>query len=113
MRARHRAQSRENQALKRAVGRDAYLEYQRRWFAKNHVRLNAESAERHAIQRELAGRKMSRRSGREETPETLAYRAAFRQKWIEKHGPIRPPAMDRKEYARLWMRRKRAAEKAA
>lgn len=117
MRARHRAQSRENQGLKRAIHRDAYLEYQRRWFAANHVRLNAEAAERHSIKTELAGFPV-RTSPREETPETLAYRAAFRTRWIAKHGPIvngsvGDAATRQREYKREWMRAKRAAEKAA
>jgi hypothetical protein len=120
MRARHREASRENQQLKRAVDRDRYLEYQRRWWAKNHVRLSAEAAERHAIQQELSGHTVRRRSPREETPETLAYRRAFRAKWIALHGPIVRPVPSfqermarQRERKREWMRAKRAEAKAA
>lgn len=120
MRARHRAASRENQALKRSVDRQSYLEYQRRWWARHHVRLSAEAAERHAIQQELAGHTVRRRSSREETPETLQYRRAFREKWIAKHGPIGPPVISfeereerRRARKREWMRAKRAERAAA
>lgn len=115
MRARHREQSMANQREKRRVGRDAYLEYKRRWWAANHVRLMAEAAERHAIKLELAGKKPGRKSPRVETPETRAYRREFRQRWEEKHGPITPPKPtdeSRRTYNREWMRayrRERAA----
>lgn len=112
MRARHREASRANQEAKRSADPQAYLEYQRRWFAKNHVRLNAERAEYYAIQLELLGKK-PQRSLREETPETLAYRAAFRRRWMADHPNAEPTISleKRRAYNREWMRRRR--EKAA
>lgn len=109
MRAIHRERSRENQRMKRRVwGRDAFLEYQRRWYAENHERLNAERAERHLILAELDGRTI-RTSSREETPETLRIRKEYRKRWIEEHGPIHTPPSDKlRAYKRDWMRRKRA-----
>jgi hypothetical protein len=85
----------------------------------------AEAAERHAIQSEMAAKK-PRRSSRIETKETLAYRADFRRRWIERFGPVVGPAIviapemldpemkkaARRAYNRAWMRRNRA-EKAA
>jgi hypothetical protein len=119
MRALHRERSRENQAVKRKLSRESYLEYQRRWYATNHVRLNAEAAERHAIHNELAG-VTARRSPRDETPETLAYRAAFRKRWIAEHGPVivgDPEPVDlverRRARKREWQRRYRARMRAA
>jgi hypothetical protein len=115
MRERHRVANRANQAEKRRVGRDSYLEYQRRWYAAHHVKLNAERAERYAIEAEFEGRKI-RRTPRDETPETLAIRAEYRRKWIEEHGPVVkgvPTLAERlerrRERKREWMRRKRAA----
>lgn len=114
MRAIHRERSRENQRMKRRVwGRDAFLEYQRRWYADNYERLNAERAERHLILAELEGRKI-RRTSREETPQTLEWRRQYRERWEKEHGPVRPPQRagmsvdERRAYNREWMRRKRA-----
>jgi hypothetical protein len=112
MRERHREASRQNQAIKRRVGRDSYLEYQRRWYADHHVKLNAERAELHAIRCELAGHKI-RRTSRDETPETLAIRAAFRHRWMLENGSVSLTELARlerrRERKREWMRRKRAA----
>lgn len=108
MRARHRAASRVNERTKRAADPQAFLEYQRRWYARNHERLNAERAERHLILAELAGRKV-RTTTRDETPETLRIRKEYRKRWIAEHGPIRtPPSDELRAYKREWMRRKRA-----
>jgi hypothetical protein len=120
MRERHRAASRENQAEKRRVDRDSYLEYQRRWYAAHHVKLNAERAELHAIRAELEGREI-RRTSRDETPETLAIRTAFRRAWIAENGPlVTGPTLTsdeelarRRAYQTEWMRRKRAKARKA
>lgn len=117
MRAEHRARSRANQAEKRRVSRDEYLEYQRRWWAANHARLMAEAAERHAIKMELEGRRPTRASCRIETDETRAFRAAYRVRWIANHGPLVSPVpaliQDRQRvYNRAWMREHRARKSA-
>lgn len=115
LRARHRVASRANFVAKRAADPQRYLEAQRSWYVKNHVRLNAERAEMHLIKLEMAGKTPSRKPVRDETPETLAYRAAFRRKWIEQHGEIvvehkRIADLERRRaYNREWMRRKRMA----
>jgi hypothetical protein len=111
-RARHAAAVAENARAKRhAIGADAYDERKRRWHANNHVRRNAERAERHAIECGLRGI-TPRTSRRDETPETIAYRKAYRRRWITEHGPITTDIARlerRRERKREWMRRKRAA----
>lgn len=120
MRARHRQASIENQTAKRRLSPEMYLEYQRRWYADNHVRLNAERAEKYLIESEINGGQR-RRSSRDETPETIAYRAAYRARWIAENGPPVPdkkPRLvesveDRRKRKREWMRAKRAADRKA
>jgi hypothetical protein len=112
MRERHRVTNRANQQAKRAADPQSWLEYQRRWYAEHHVRINAERAELHAIRSELAGHRIQRTS-RDETPETLAIRAAFRKKWMAENRAVPPTEIERlerrRERKREWMRRKRAA----
>jgi hypothetical protein len=117
MRARHRETNEVNRKAKRAADPASFREYQRRWYAANCVRLMAQTAERHLIRAELAGRPCISRRG-PETPETQAYRDDFRRRWIAEHGPIvRTPEQvtieqkreERRAYNREWMRRRRAA----
>lgn len=118
MRARHRVSNEANRKAKRAADPAAFREYQRRWYAENSVRLMAETAERHLIRSELAGH-TARRSPRDETPETLAFRADYRRRWIEKHGPVvrssrgGRTADETRAANREWMRRDRAGKKRA